>query len=158
MSLPCAVFLCLVLFMANKKTILKKEVLELPDHYFLVSCYWIFMSGSWVFWNPVARTFFYRKLYSIWQKISGQQFSKKYDGRTNLQSLSPAEPVELMRPIQTVLPGLIINNNNNNNNNIPVVREIRSSAAHYCGVSFPFSNNILQYTQYAVPFIQYRTI
>ena len=69
MSLACAVLLCWALFRANKETVIK-EVSELPVHYFLVGSCWMFMSGTWIFWNPEARTFVYRKIYSIGQKIS----------------------------------------------------------------------------------------
>ena len=70
MSLTCAILLCWALFRANKATVIKNEVLELPVHYFLVACCWIFMNGTWIFWNQEARTFVYRKIYSIGQKIS----------------------------------------------------------------------------------------
>ena len=76
MSLACALLLCMVLFRANKETVVEKEVLELPIHYFIVGCCWILMSGTWIFWNPEARTFVYRKFYSIGQKISELDFIK----------------------------------------------------------------------------------
>ena len=70
MSLICAILLCWALFRAHKATMIKKEELELPIHYFITFCCWIFMNGTWIFWNQEARTFVYRKFKNIGEKIS----------------------------------------------------------------------------------------
>ena len=57
--------MCGALFRSNKETVFKSEEVELPMHFFIVSCCWVFMCGAWMLWNQEARTFVCRKICKI---------------------------------------------------------------------------------------------
>ena len=65
--------MCGSLSKANKETVFptrdgsssKTDETRLPGTFFVISICWIFLSGSWMFWNDEARLFVYRKLFNL---------------------------------------------------------------------------------------------
>ena len=62
--------MCLAIFVAIKRTkteakLNDKDSRNLPFTYFIIITCWIFLSGSWMIWNPEARQFMARKFTNL---------------------------------------------------------------------------------------------